>query len=619
MPVKPPRTVDWVPNHVYLPEGSEYDGLFSFDYAPHTRAWFEAWDNPDVRMITVCAATRLVKTSTAIALMVFTAANDPRYSAFGAPDEDTLKRVVKEQLYPMLDRCQETRKLTPAAYRRNHKTVSLKKMRIRGAFGGSDSSVAGYPACYLWITEADKWPRPKTATEPDAIRAFLQRTKGYPHDRKIYQESTPASLATSRVWADLTNVGTRQHDYWVPCPFCGEYQLLVWGNRDSVGGVKWEKSPHGANDIRLAVKTAYYECGMCRQAITSEYRPQMMRAAKWLPEGQRINKHGEIYGEAKVDSWHWAFGPLSSLHSLLLPSWGTLVGDWLACGKDPEKIRDFQTSTLGLPWDPKPVKIEIPDLIKRLGGQHSIGECPEWALFLTCGVDVQDSGNTFVWVVCAWGLGQRGAVIDYGVCYSQQEFLNVHRTAEYRHNDKGATLRPSLTLIDSGDETDMVYQMCRNLRQVLPAKGASHSFPEAYQLKKLEEDTRPTRNREKIRRGGVRLLMVNTHRSQKWIQKHIDGEAFGLAPFELPYQATLDHDFLRELMDDTLTGNAWVKERCNDYRDCVRMNWAAAMYITNNGADWERLPPRQKPAPTTNPAPQPSGSWATAGGGRSWS
>lgn len=73
----------------------------------------------------------------------------------------------------------------------------------------------------------------------------------------------------------------------------------------------------------------------------------------------------------------------------------------------------------------------------------------------------------------------------------------------YYEKRDGTRLTPSLVLVDSGDQTDMVYDFCADTEDyTLPCKGAS---------KKLETDYRySTINKPDSRADGIRLVLVDT-------------------------------------------------------------------------------------------------------------
>lgn len=580
-PVKQ-RAVEWIPNNVWMPAGTEHDGMFDFDVAPHTRGVLEAWDDPEVREITLCWATRNMKTSTVISLMIFAAATAPSSMALGSCDEASIDRVIDEQLYPMLERCEATRHQLAPPNRRGRDSIKLQNCRIRKAFGGSKGSVAGYPAEIVGLNEYSKWPLNKSS-EADTARGFLQRGKGFPFTSKAIKESSPGEIGTCRVWKDLHSPTCDRRMYLVQCPLCGEFQILEFGDRDTPYGIKWDKPKSGKTDPLRAEATSYYLCRHCAGHIQSEDRAVMMRGGVWLSEGQSISKRGKINGTRAVASSHIGFGPLSSLYSLLISGWGQITKEFLSCNGNPEKLRDFTNSTLSLVYDPTPTKVEPHQLGIRLCTPTPRGLCPAWSVFLTRGCDVQDHANRYVWDVLAWGPGGRSAVIDYGECFSQSEYQNLHRSALYRHADTGPHLPVLITLIDSGDGnvSDEIYRLTRSLPHCFPSKGSTHKLEKAFKASPLyDSDGVP-----------VQLILVNSERSQGWIESHIRGYARS-AQFTLPDETRYDTPYLEQLLNEVKIKNEWVKLGEQDHRDSCRYAWAGAMMCTDNGLAFDSMRPR---------------------------
>lgn len=583
-PVKQ-RAVEWLPQNVWMPPGTEHDGPFDFDVAPHTRGVCEEWDNPETREITLCWATRNMKTSTVISLMVFAAATAPCSMALGSCDEPSIDRVIAEQLYPMLERCEATKPLLPPAHHRGRGNVELRNCRIRKAYSGSPGSVAGYPAEVIGLNEYSKWQRNKSS-EADTARGFLQRTKGFPFTSKAIKESTPGEKATCRVWADIHSPTCDRREYFVQCPQCGHHQVLHFGDKTTPFGIKWDKPKSGHTDPLKAEATAYYLCRHKGCKIQNEDRALMMRTGVWLSEGQSIDKRGRIAGKRKIASSHVGFGPLSSLYSLLISGWGQIVKEFLACGSDPEKLRDFTNSTLALVWDPVPTKVDPHELGQRLATSVSRGWCPHWAVLLTRGIDVQDHAQRFPWDTVAWGPGGRSQVIDYGECVSQAELFNLHnQQCLYRHLDMGPPLQVLLTLIDAGDGnvSDEVYRLVRKLAsRCYASKGATHKLEKTFKPSDLHDSEG----------SPVKLILINSERSQGWIESQLRGYGNRAAPFNLPDEARYDTSYLNQLLDEVKVGNEWVKTGIQDHRDCVRYAWAAAMMCTDHGAAFDYMKPR---------------------------
>lgn len=591
-----------------MPPGSEFDH-FSFDIAPHTRGPLEAWDDPFVREIILCWGTRMCKTSTMISLLIFAGVFTPRPMVWGGPDEESVSSDFQEKHYPMLEECEATRQQLLPKSRRGSKAILLKRCRIRKAYSGGKATVAGFPACYVFGTEIDKWTGNKSS-EADAFGNIRERAKGYPLEHKIVAESTPSTLENSRVWKLLTAPTTDQRLFHVPCPHCHEFQLLERGTRDTPYGLKWKSLADGKTDITLGVTTAYYECRHCHGKILDHHRHDMMRKGVWLSKGLSIDKLGKITGKRAVISSTVGFGPCNSLYSLWF-GWGQAVKEIIEAGHNAKLIQKNQNSFWALPFDPRPTAVEPSEVAKRLiDHETALKLVPEWAIFLTRGVDVQAKGKTFVWVVTAWGPGGRGHVVDYGVTEGVESFEIVCANQSFRHADGGAPLRPTLTMIDSSDATEAVYEQCRNWRGlglILPCKGSSTSdFPETFKISRLDEDAKAVATRNKIKRGDIVLVLINVKRTNKWMRGHIDGTHVGtaVAQFTLPPECNLPSDFILQLTNEyeDEKGN-WKKLGVNDYRDAARMSYVAKMYLTNHGKLDNQLPARVATADRERPKP----------------
>lgn len=340
----------------------------------------------------------------------------------------------------------------------------------------------------------------------------------------------------------------------------------------------------------------------------------MMRSGVWLSEGQSISKKGKITGKRKVESSHIGFGPLSSLYSLLISGWGQIVKEFLSCGSDPDLLRNFMNSTLALIWDPAPKKVDPDEVVKRLVIVTARrGLCPDWTVFLSRGSDVQDDASRFKWATLAWGPKARSAVIDWGETYGQAAFAELIRTTTYSAADGGPPFSVLGTLVDTGDGdmTEELYQFCKDVNRCRPGKGSSHKFEQAYKENPIGDP----------KYAGMKLISVNTHRSQRWIEGHLKGLITNPEiAFTLPLEASVDAFFIQELLNEVYVDGHWTKTGDNDYRDAIRYAWAMAMRLTNQGSTFDRLIPRQI-AIAERPIEREDNSARsifTSGGGRQW-
>lgn len=570
----------------------------------------------------------MMKTSTMISLMIFASVFTPRPMVWGGPDEESVNSDFTEKHYPMLERCEATKWQLQPKSRRGTKAILLKRCRVRKAYSGGKATVAGFPACYVFVTEADKWTKNKS-TEADNFQNIRERCKGYPLESKEIIEGTPSTVIDSRVWKLVTDPTTDQRLLYVPCPHCGEFQVLVRGSKNTPYGLKFESRTNGKRDVARAMRTAYYECRHCHGKILDHHRHEMMRRCKWLSKGQSIDKHGKITGKREVESPVVALGPCSSLYSLWF-GWGQAAKEIVQAGNNREEIKKNTNSFWAEAFDPKPQSVEPHEVAKRLVDPSTTWQIvPEWGIFLTRGVDVQDDGKTFEWVISAWGPGGRGHEIEHGTTHGVEEFQKLCRAQVYQHADGGRPLPVLLTMIDSGDATVSVYELCRNWKgggSCLPVKGSSTSdFAETFRQSRMDEDGEPVSGRQKVKRGGLVLIIVNTERSELWIEGHVTGghQDTEVARYTITPEAALDIGYLTELAngykDDK--GN-WKKHGVNDKRDATRYSWIGECYITNHGKHRNCLPARptlaQRTAATQqrtkkpNPYTEGTGRWDEA-------
>mgnify|MGYP003345616019 FL=1 len=122
---------------------------------------------------------------------------------------------------------------------------------------GANSAVGlrSMPIRYLFLDEIDGYPD-DAASEGDPVNLAIQRTATF-SNRKIFMISTPTIKNYSRI--ETAFLEGDQRYYYVPCPNCGEFQILKWQN------VKWPKGDP---------ENAYYECKKCK----SHWQDQIGRA-----------------------------------------------------------------------------------------------------------------------------------------------------------------------------------------------------------------------------------------------------------------------------------------------------------------------------------------------------
>ena len=150
---------------------------------------------------------------------------------------------------------------------------------------------------------------------------------------------------------------------------------------------------------------------------------------------------------------------------------------------DPEMLQNFANSWLAEPWEDTKLKT-TEDLVKERQTEYEESEVPDWAVELTGGIDVQET--SVYWVIRAWGEHWTSQLVARGQAVNLWEVDGI-MNLNYQKRD-GTQMAPSLVLVDSGDQTDMVYDFCVDTAEyTLPSKGASKKLETDYKISTINK------------------------------------------------------------------------------------------------------------------------------------
>ena len=580
-----------------MPKGTETSGMpFSLSAFPHVDGVLEAFDNKAIRRIVLQWGTRLGKTTACCSLVSKVGATNPRNMMFASSTKESAGRVVSSRIYPILEATRGIGDQLPPESRRSKFDIRLRDCRIYVGWSGSETSLADVGAWFGVANEIDKWDG-SASDEADSLKLFINRFKGFP-DHKIIFESTPTIKGRSRIEKLMQE--SNQHRRYVPCPHCGEYQILRKGDVDSPGGFRWERPKSGKSDPDVAFATAYYECEKCKGRIENHHRTQMLRAGVWVPDGCTIDSGGTIHGRAyKHGCDSVGFGPLPSWYALT-ETWGSFPRAWINAQKRPRDLQDVVNSYMAETWERTRSKSTPEQVAERLAGACARGIVPDGARYLTCTVDRQAADGGFVkWVVLAHGAEERSWLVDYGIDDSLPAMWGPIVGRQYSPQSGSKSLPVALSCIDSGWATKETYDFCNANLAVFACKGSSGDMAgKPFKLAEVESGEHK----------GQMLFTVNTDFWETELQSRLDerlpGEPGSLT---LCTDACRDMELMGELCNAMLTdkvdarGNAkllWVKKEendPNDFRDATRYGLALANLIESyGGIPAESVPARQQ-------------------------
>jgi phage terminase large subunit GpA-like protein len=441
---------------------------------------------------------------------------------------------------------------------------------------GSAANLAEVSARFVYGDEIDRWDV-DVDDEGDPIELAETRGTTFGRNAKFYFSSSPTIKGASRI-EDLFLQGDQRH-YYVPCPHCGEYQVLEWEN------LKW------SDDYSWA---GYLCCnGECGTLIEEHHKGQMLAAGDW-------RAHAE--GDGETVSF--------TLSALYMPpgwiAWVDLAKQYakavLAAARgDLEPMQVFYNTRLARVWDSAQEMTKASEL-KARAEEYRLGTVPSGALILTASVDTQ--GDRLELMVMGWGEGLERWVVDHQVIpHSPSDertwaLLDERLKMRYRHAS-GVELAICATAVDSGGHhTDEVYQFCRlrRWRNVFAIKGASKSGRPVIAQRPSKVDVTWKGTTEK---QGAELWMIGTDTAKDWIYNryHLND-----GPGALHFSIDLADDFYDQCVAERkitryvkgYKRSEWVKGKAdrNEALDLLVYNLAMAHYLglhRHKEPEWARF------------------------------
>ncbi len=573
---------EWADEFMRIPRdtGAAEPGPYRTDRTPYAREPMRCLspNHPAKRVVTK-VASQMMKTQIALNWIGGCIHMAPANILMLLPSLGLAKRVS--------GRVDKTIKATPvlrervaaARSRDSRNTLDTKEFEGGTLFAttaGSAANLAEVSARFVYGDEIDRWDV-DVDDEGDPIELAETRGTTFGRNAKFYFSSSPTIKGASRI-EDLFLQGDQRH-YYVPCPHCGEFQVLEWEN------LKW------SDDYSWA---GYLCCNpVCGVLIEEHHKGQMLGAGDW-------RAHAE--GDGETVSF--------TLSALYMPpgwiAWVDLAKQYakalLASARgDLEPMQVFYNTRLARVWDSAQEMTKASEL-KARAEEYRLGTVPAGALILTASVDTQ--GDRLELMVMGWGEGLERWVVDHQVIpHSPSDertwaLLDERLKMRYRHAS-GVELAICATAVDSGGHhTDEVYQFCRlrRWRNVFAIKGASKSGRPVIAQRPSKVDVTWKGTTEK---HGAELWMIGTDTAKDWIYNryHLND-----GPGALHFSIDLADDVYDQCVAERkitryvkgYKRSEWVKGKAdrNEALDLLVYNLAMAHYLglhRHKEPEWARL------------------------------
>ena len=501
----------------------------------------------------------------------------PRHD--GVPSDQLAKRTVESKLEPMFKSCPAL-----AAKYRAHESEDLAQrfdgMTVYLTGANSPADLSSTPIRYLFLDEVDKYPG-STKKESDPVSLAVERTKSYRLNRKIFMASTP-TLKTGLIWRAKEAAEAEKH-YFVPCPHCGAYIELKFAQ------LKWPGKEEEPDPIQRA-RRARYVCQECGCILTDRDKPAMLRAGRW----QFVRRDSQT--PRSVAFWmNTLYSPFTTFEEV--------VREFLKVKDDPEMLHNFVNSWLAEPWEDTKLKTSA-ELVLERQTETPAWQLPSWTKLLTGGIDVQE--NSIYWTIRAWGDHMTSQCVAHGQALSGAELEQVMGTVFPLPS--GGSLMVDLALMDSGDQTDAIYEFCLlHSDWVIPSKGSSKALPGFYRVSTIDKAG--------SRANGLQLVLVDTGKYKDMIAARMrrpngSGSWMVYKGCDLDYaqQVTSEHKVTERSGGRQV--ERWVVKSThadNHYLDCEV--YAACAADLKNVRSLALQAPAAQPQPRPTPQPTPEEDW----------
>ena len=536
--------LDWSEDYVQFPH-SDRSKRFDRNQAPWLNEILEWAVDSETREIVMCAPVGSGKTTLFEALACWIVGREPGATMFVLQSDTDATDWAETRLTRVLEECEPLAPLWPKNRHAKRKSAILFPHMPMFANGANLNNLQS--KSLRWCIGDEVW-----LWKHGLVEEFRRRT----HDRWNSKRLFVGQAGESDDQFHAAHDSTSKHEFCFECPECKTRQAWKWEN------VKFKVtfSPDGQNDWEAIAKSTHMVCESC--GVEFPDKPEVRRAlsasGKYIQTSTGMNGRKGAHFPAMAVWW--------------IP-WATLVEEWVKAAAEEKRgnldpLRQFKQKRLAQAWEEQGSGAKDEEVLK-IRGDYRQGACPiETPWFVTFAADPGQMQTH--WSVAAHNKEGEIFVFDYG------EVLSPEDTLQILANEWPNKISISAGLIDSGDFTERIYDVCARANGILyPSKGSGGAFGTWAQTELKE-------------RPGM-LLYTYIDRAAK-VSLYIDRIAM-MKPPRLYFPMDSTEEFLRGHMGQRLvpskTGKIkeWRKVAGDHYGDCTKLHLVAHWILSRNLAD----------------------------------
>ncbi|GAB6178587.1 phage terminase large subunit family protein [Desulfobaculum senezii] len=561
---RPPERLtvsEWADKYRRVSVANAMPGPWRTDNAPYQRGPMDCMSDARTYRVSLMWSAQVGKTECENNAIGYYIDLNPKSCIMMQPTQSDGKVWLETKLTPLINETPQVGEKVAKPRGRDGVNNATMKSYPGGilllAYSGSTRTMRGRSAPIIICDEVDGY---SMTEEGDPIELLWQRASTFGDQKKLIESSTPTIKGFSRI-EKAFEAGDKRR-YYVPCPHCGAFQTLQWGN------VKWDHDEQGGH----LPETAYYVCESCGCVIEDKDKPAMLAAGEWRAE-KPFRGHASFHLNELYSPWR---------------RWRDIAQSFLD-KKHRGDLQSFVNVSLAETWEEEGEQVDETGLRNRC--EQYAAPVPMAGLLLTAGVDTQPDRLEIE--VVAWGHEEESWSIDYHVIYgdpdqsSVWEALDDYLERRWLH-ESGVELSIHAACIDSGgSNTQAVYNYCRSRwaarRWAIKGKGGE-GVPIVGAPRKLKTG--------KGKKGRpVRLFSIGVDQAKTLLYKRLplDGSGPGRLHFPATY-AEFDEYFQQITAEKCITRyvkgfpkREWVKTRPrNEALDCRVYAYAALLIARPN-------------------------------------
>lgn len=547
--LKPPEKLtvsEWAAKYRILDsKTSAIPGIWRNEQTPYLKKIMDSFNDPEVEEIIFVKPTQVGGTECLNNMIGYVIVQDPSSTLVVYPTLDLAEFTSKNRIKPMVEICQSLNE-------KFDDTSKLLELQFDGMYlvlsgANSPASLASRPIRYLFLDEVDKYPA-NSGKEADPTSLARERTKTFSNNKKIFQTSTP-TLKTGPIWQEWLGADT-QYQYYCTCPHCGFQDIFRFKN------LKFDTK----TTPERARESSYYVCPDCGAIITDNEKLKMIETGEWRNvNGGKSRKRIAFWINVFYSPW---------------VRFGDIAYEFVSSKRYPLKLMNFVNSWLAEPWEDVETS-NSSEMVLSKQNSYEKGVVPKDTVLITAGADIQR--KSLYYTIRAWQSDMSNHKIESGQIYSFKELENVMNTTFYDEFGQGYMV--NLCCVDSGDQTDDVYDFCYyNYEWSVPVKGSSTKMNTKYTISKIDKANSIA--------NGMKLVVIDTDFYKDMISARIkrkgdqSGGFFVHDGCELEYAEQISSE--HKVVEKTKAGKTietWKPKKSNadnHYLDCEVYAYCAA-------------------------------------------